>query len=280
MRLFLALVVIVGVTPAFAEPVPAPLTMEGVVRDPAGLAIPGVWIVREGHRNSVGDIPKFRSDANGRFRVEDVPEGRAVLRFMPGDLNIRGGKLVETTGGARDLVVVVEPGPSLVAKIAGYVPPEDGRPRWARLTWEEADGGRVVRYTPIRDDGWLRFVRLPKDQDLELWANAASDRAVHEGGLRPGDPEVAIPSQRGLDVRGKVLVAPGENVHRVSVSATTLSGFKVARGSIEDDGTFVVRNLPAGTYRVSACFTMGAVGLPLVREVAAGTTDVVFDLGG
>lgn len=279
MRLFLVLVVIV-VTRAFAGPAPTPQTIEGVVRDPAGVAIPSVWIVREGHRDSVGGIPQFRSDANGRFRVEDVPEGRAVLRFMPGDLNIRGGKLVETIGGARDLVVVVEPGPNLVATITGYVPPGDDSPRWARLTWEDAAGERVVRYTPIRDDGWLRFVRLPKDRDLELWASAASDRAVYKDGLRPGDVEVSIPSQRGLDIRGKVLVAPGENVHRASVKADTLSGFNVARGSIKDDGAFVIRNLPAGTYRVSACFTMGEVGDPIFKEIAAGTTAVVLDLGG
>lgn len=257
-----------------AQPV---AVVEGLVRDPAGLPIPSVWIAREGYRNRSGGVPWWRTDVHGRFRVDGVSEGKVLLRVVPGDASILTGEVVETSANVRDLVIVVEPGPQLLMRIADYVAPE-GEPRHARLTWAEPDGRRVTRYAPIRKDGWTRFVRLPQDRDLEAWALAKAGRPVRTSSLRAGDTEVRLVAVAGQEIRGKLVVSARDSVRNVGLSAYAHRGFRIGSASIEADGTFVVSDLPEGTYRVSASFESGNVSVPVARELRTGTTDAVLDL--
>jgi hypothetical protein len=251
--------------------------IEGAVRDAEGRPIPGVWIVREGHRDRVGGVPWTRSGSDGRFRVEEVPEGEVRLRVVAGERSLVEGELVRASAGTRDLVVVLDPGPQVLLRIADYVAPK-GEPRYARLFWQEEGGRRVTRFAPIGDDGWTRFVRLPNDRDLEVWALAAANRPVRRAGLRAGDEEVRLVPVVGREIRGKVLVAKGDSIARVGVDAILFPGFRVGRAKVAEDGTFVVSELPEGTYRVTAAFTSGAVSLPVQVDATTGATDVVLDL--
>ena len=253
--------------------------VEGVIQDASGRAMPGVWIAREGHKDRIGGTPWWRSGPDGRFRIDDLPAGKLTLRVVPGEASLSSpaSKLVETEAGTTDLTIVLDPGPQLFLRIADYVDPE-GQPRYARLVWEEPDGRRPVRYAPIRSDGWTRFVRLPADRDLEVWAMAASNRPVHRGGLRTGDEEQRLVPTEGRTIRGRVLPSDPDSLRRIEVVVEAHPRFVVGRARVSADGSFVVSGLPEGTYRVSAAFTSGAVSLPVVQELATGTTDAVFDL--
>jgi hypothetical protein len=260
---------------AFAGEVGA--SIAGVVRDPAGAPIPSVWITREGHRGKAGLVNWYRTDVDGRFKIDGVPAGDVVLRVTPGAATILEGQLVTARAPTKDLVVVVEPGPQLAVRIADYVAPS-GDPRHARLTWTDAGGTRSVRYAPIRKDGWTRFVRLPADRDLELWTIAADGRPVRSGALRTGDAEVRLTPLVGKEIRGKLLVSPRDSTKSPSVRVEAYPGFEAGSAKVQDDKTFVVTNLPQGTYRIAAWFGYGEVSLPVEREVAAGTADVVLDI--
>jgi hypothetical protein len=211
--------------------------------------------------------------------MNGVVEGPVVLRVVLGDASLKEGQLVRTTAGTRDLVVVVEPGPQLALRIAGYVAPS-GDPRHARLVWAEPDGRRVTRYAPIREDGWTRFVRLPAEREVEVWALADAGRPVHRAGLRAGAEEVRVEPVAGREIRGKLLVAPRDAENHVTLRAEVLGhrGFEVGKATVARDGSFVVSDLPEGTYRVSAWFAFGEVSRPVTQDLRTGTTDAVFDV--
>ncbi len=254
-------------------------TVVGVVQDAKGRAIPGVWITREGYRNRTGGVAWWRSGPDGRFRIDGVPEGKLTLRVIPGEANLTSaaGVRVETTAGVADLRVVLDPGPELFLRIEGYVAPP-GEPRYARLVWQEPDGRRPVRYAPIRADGWTRFVRLPSDRDLEVWAVADEGHPVRRGGLRTGEDEQRVLATEGRQIRGRLLVASAESLPRVEVSVEAYPHFAVGRAKIGADGSFVVSELPEGAYRVAAWFARGRVTVPVVKSIESGASDVVFDL--
>lgn len=252
------------------------LSLSGVVSDAAGRPVPAVWIAREGHRNAAGLPTWERTDVAGRFRFDDLPAGDVLLRVVPGEASLLAGEVVRAQAGTTDLVVVVDPGPQLFARIPGYVPPPKDV-TWARLLWSEPDGRRPVRYAPVAPDGRVRFVRLPPDRALELLAVAGAERVVRVFDLRAGETEVEVATQPAQTIRGRAEAEGG--LDRVEVSAEAYPGVRVGKAILAPDGTFTVSGLPAGTYRVKAGRTSGAVTVPVWREAAAGATDVVLKVG-
>ncbi len=268
-----------------ARPVGDPLgSVSGVVKDPAGVPVPSVWIAREGVSNRAGGPHWERSDVDGRFRFEGLPEGKVVLRVAGAVADLRTGFLLETTAGTKDLAVVVDPGPQVIVRIAGYEAPEedDGRyPRgYARLVGTEADGRRLVRYAPISRYGRARFVQLPQDRSFELWAAAGGGRAVRTAGLEAGELEVRVEAKEAQTVSGKVLVGAKDKprIEQAVVTAEAYAGFVVGRVHLAVDGTFSIGDLPDGTYTVVAAFNGGRVAASLPLTVLAGARDVVLDL--
>jgi hypothetical protein len=279
-----AVKVILGVLAAgggalVADPVGEPHGfVSGIVKDPAGVPVPSIWIACKG-------FSVERSDIEGRFRFEGLPEGKVVLRVMgAASPYIRTGFLIETATGTKDLAVVVEPGPQVLVRIAGYEAPHAGERRYpfgyARLAWLEADGSRPVRYAPISKDGRVRFVQLPRDTAFELWAAAGGGRAVRTAGLEASDSEVRVEANEAKKVSGKVLVRAKDNprLRYAAVTAEAYSGFVVSDAHPTADGTFTIGDLPEGTYTVRAAFNAGEVLDSLPVTVPAGAKDVVLDL--
>jgi hypothetical protein len=261
-----------------ASPVAEPKGfVAGFVRDPAGVPVPSIWIAREGFRDRIGGVHWARSDIEGRFRFEGLPDGKVVLRVTGAIADVRTGVLVETTAGTKELAVVVEPGPQVLARIAGYQPPA-GPDRYARLVTPGATDYHSARYAPVSRDGRVRFVQLEKDAPYELWVGAGNGRTVRAGGLLPSDREVSLEPQPGKTITGRVLVGKRHRVERARVTAYAYPGFEVGRATPASDGTFAIQDLPEGTYTVSAGFHAGEVLDSSPVTVAAGAKDLVLEI--
>lgn len=255
---------------------PACLSIAGVIRDEQGRPIPRVWIEVEGYPKPLQSPPAWDSDVHGRFQIDDVPHGPVKLLVTTGDWSTHAKKkVVETRAGVRDLVIVLDPGPQLLLRIVDYLPgPQE---RGARVTWEEPDGKRDWRWTPIRDDGWARFVALPPDRELEVWAEAEINlRHVRARGLKPGQTEQRIERHEVKDIAGKVRGSQALR-ERLDVHVYAHPSFLVARAALLTDGSFRVHGLPPGTYVVGLESFGDKLGPLPRRRVEAGTTDLVID---
>lgn len=276
---------------------PTSLQITGVVRDEQGRPIPAVNIQEEKARRA-GESPRgWRADADGRFQLDGLSPGPVKLLVTIGEGSSARTKVVQTRAGARNLVVVLEPGPSLFLRIVDYVPGQ--QLPWARVTWEEPAVKSERRYVqelraPIRDDGWIRFVALPADREFAFWAQVERHRHVRARGLKPGETEHRIERSEVKDIAGRVrgpeslLESRVDNARgplrehlRVDVFAPPpwggLGCRDVASVRVESDGSFRVRGLPPGTYRLSMDLFDGILG-GVSKQVEAGATDVVIDL--
>jgi hypothetical protein len=253
-----------------------------------------VWIEVEGYPKPLQDPPAWRTDVNGRFQIDDVPQGPATLLVTAGNFWSPSSpkKVIKTRAGVRDLVIVLDPGPQLILRIVGYVPGPVPEARGARVTWEEPDGKRDDRWAPIRDDGWVRFVALPPDREFELWADVeVNRRLVRARGLKPGGAERRIEAHEVKDIAGKVQASeallektyPGNVVgplrKHLTVDVYAHPQFLVAHTRVQDDGSFRLHGLPPGTYHLCVELFHGDFGHPpKCKRVEAGTTDVVIGL--
>jgi hypothetical protein len=274
---------------------PASLPIAGMIRDEQGRPIPAVWIEVEGYPKTLRSPPPWTTDVHGRFQTDDVPRGPVKLLVTAGNRWPRDPKkkVVETQAGVRDLAIVLDPGPQLFLRIVGFVPgPQE---RSARVTWEEPDGKRDVRWAPIRDDGWARFVALPPDRDFELWAEAEVNRRhVRVRGLKPGESERRIEPVEVKDIAGRVRGSQALLQQRIEEARGPLLKhlqvdvyayghrgvvweLPVARTRVGNDGSFRVRGLPSGTYLVDVGTHAGEI-FSVSKPVEAGTTDAIFDL--
>lgn len=253
--------------------------LRGVVRDTDGTPLPAVWLAIDGHRDRAGLQRWTRTDHAGRFEIASPPQGDIDLRVVTGVARLSAGTVQRIRSGTTDVVIELPPMPMVTARILDYVPPE-GDPRHARLTWVDPDGRRVTRHTPIGRDGSLRFVDVPVDTAFELWALAAPERPVRNSGLRAGKGATEVSAVKGERITGRIVLEPGdtESLKRVSVWAHVYPDFEAGRVTLENDGAFVISNLPPGTYVVGAAFTMGAVSDSKEQQVESGATGVELDL--
>ena len=276
---------------------PATLSLAGVVRDDQGQPIPAVWIEVEGHPRPFQVPPAWRTDVRGRFEIHDLPAGPVKLLVTPGDLYSTGAetKVVETRTGVHNLVVVLDPGRQLLLRIVDFVPgPQE---RGARVTWEDPDGKRDHRWAPIRADGWVRFVALPPDRELEVWAEAEINRRhVRARSLKPGPTEQRIERHEVKDIAGRIrgsearlnqrieeAVGPLRERLRVGVYPSTPGGvfwnFQVAHTWVRKDGSFRLHGLPPGAYLVYVGTGAGEI-FGVSEIIEAGTTDAIIDIEG
>lgn len=251
--------------------------LTGIVRDAAGDPLPSVWVHRIGAKNRLGIPVWTRTDIEGRFRIAKPPAGSFSLRLVPGTTSLTDGVVRKFEAAPRRLEIVMDPGPVLDVRIAKYVPTK-GKPRYARVTWMKKDGRRPTRYAPVQDDGCVRFVGVPVDTLLELWALAAPRRPVHVSNLKAGPKPVDVASVEGKTITGVVLGVTAKSVRRASVTAYAREHFKVGRVTLRPSGAFEITDLPPGTYTLRAQFTSGAVSLSPAVTAEAGARDVTLDL--
>lgn len=266
-------------------------TITGVVRDREGNPVSRAWLQVEGRPNHPDTRPKdpsvervftgsgwWDADAQGRFEIDNAPEGPGKLRAVAGDWTLfpQAGTVVDIRGGTRDLVITVETGREIRLKVEPYDPRTARERNGARLVLSHSKYETEFRWAPIAADGSVRFVQLPDNQTFEVWGHATADLPFKESGLVPSKEVRTIRARPGLTISGKILPAKVATEDGPVVRAWVHAGFEVAQGRVATNGTFVIPGLPGGEYTVFAELrSERSAGVSKV--VRAGATDVVLD---
>lgn len=263
-------------------------TITGVIRDQDGEPISRAFVQLD--RESTTSVP-FQwtdADAQGRFELKNVPAGAVRIRAVAGHSRLFSStdKVVESKGGARDLVITLEAGREVRVKIEDFdrydhsgVGSGVGSVPAARLVWDQPrTESRDFRWAPIAKDGSVRFVQLPDKPSFEVWGRASLDRPFKKSGLKPSKNVTVIRTVRGLRISGKILPAKVAVEDDPRVDALPYPGLRVGYGRIESDGTFVIRGLIEGEYEVfCALRNKRKMGMFAYKTVRAGATDVELD---
>ena len=130
--------------------------------------------------------------------------------------------------------------------------PALGARNGARLIWD-ANPGAVIedfRWALIAEDGSVRFVQLPDKPSFEVWGRVSVDRPFKASGLVSSKEVKVIRPTRGLTISGRIVPAKVAVEDDPTVYARAYPRFTAAEGVVNPDGTFVIRGLPEGEYRV------------------------------
>ncbi len=249
------------------------LTVVGTVRAVNGAPVAGVQLARGSATDRVA-----RSDAQGRFELGPVDAGKVVATAPD-------GREVETrvTGGPGE-TVRWDPVLTEEATLRGVVVDEHGGalrgwrvsahhdtwPGWTRAAETDAGGRFAIHGCP--------------DQPLRVELRAAADHALPAlvvDGLRTGPEEHRLsPPSRRATVRGSFAGLRGATPFLQQIGTAQrvrLTAGPGAEVALDDDGAFVLSDVPPGRYRIVA---LGApFGWLQVRafELAGGDE---LDLGG
>jgi hypothetical protein len=210
-------------------------------------------------------------DSEGRFVLDGLAPGlvvvTAALLGVPdaGTVDARA----TVAAGAQDVVLVVDPGPTLVVRAEGRAFPAADDARRVGGGWTEArlfdegPGGAAVHGHV--EGGALVFRRLRPGRPYTLWIpwtpeaggtylETGSSLAVGE---RTVELEPGAPIRGGID-RSRVLPHhwTGSGPERESVNA--VRGSVVVRGRMTDGGEIEFPPLPAGRWRIEAKIVDGA----------------------
>lgn len=224
----------------------APRILLGQVSDPEGRPISGARVVVE-HNGKV--VTSGRSDAQGAYRVRDVPPRPSRIRaeatgFEP---------LVESRPkfpAGRDVRkdLVLRPIPGLRGLVVSAGSPVVG----AQLTLHTEGTMRPTGFTRS-DEGGRFFLPWPDDGATFLMARHNQHGFVREQVSGPGEVVIELPA--GGFIEGRVVDQSGQGVERFSVSASPLvrgTGGAPAQSFEGSDGTFRLGPLAAGPLEVWA----------------------------
>ncbi|MBN2490382.1 MAG: carboxypeptidase regulatory-like domain-containing protein [Planctomycetes bacterium] len=265
--------------------------IEGVLqKEDGGLLPENVRVIadKEGERRHMLARPDRVAEVarDGRFRIEGVPAGvpvRVIAVEVMRQL-AESEPLTLYAGETRRDVRLTLPA---TGSIAGRVTGPDGQPVAGARVSVRPSGDTlpvpVARQT-TGADGRYTLERVPPGRHtIHVSANEFA-HATRDCTLEKPEPLNGVDFQlsSGLSIGGVVRDTNGHPVARVSVSASPASGAISAIGhaTTDENGQFLVKNLAAGTYRIS-CFSPD-YGPPMSGDrtvfAAAGTADVALVL--
>lgn len=220
------------------------------------------------------------TDADGRFRMDDVPDGEVKVEVTHADF-VR--TVVPVKQPADGLVLSVEP----ALAIAGTVRIAGGGPvAKASVTLRRDDDTRneTWRSTNSDADGRFRIGGLSSGtytlSITQPWEGSASARPWEKAGVAAGTTDLAVEMEAAASIAGRLLDAAGNPVAAGSVQAFSETGERYTPSDrTKDDGSFCVRGLGTGTY---ALIAHAREGSPLLKNkvtgVAPGTTGLEIRL--
>jgi protocatechuate 3,4-dioxygenase beta subunit len=276
---------------------PAEKSISGVVRDPDGKPVRGAAVVAAdatqasnvswAFRSEGGDLPRARTDAEGRFRLGGLGDGEvSVFVQPPPDFPAPDG--VPARGGQSDLVITLTPGTAVTLTVldeAGAPVPGASVSTHVADERRAGDPWRAPRDGPSgRADasGAVRLRGLDVRKRYHLGVNGPTAEWMPHTVAEWSPRDVTIRLARGLKVAGVVRDLAGKPLAGISIYRAI--GENSWGGGIATDaeGRFELRDLAAGEVVVRAAVRGMGPGGPgagvAEARVRAGATDVVLTL--
>jgi len=277
---------------------PVEATVTGVVRDPDGAPVRGAVVIaatEEQGRNlegaftrDGGDLPRARTDADGRFRLGGLADGAEVDVHVAPPPDFPRPEPVRVRGGQQDVVVTLVPGTAVVVTVLD----EAGAPvqgatvnttvveeRRDEASWrlpQSGPQGRADATGAVR----LRGLDLRKRYGLAVDGPAEGWLTSRREAWSPKNETVRL--ARALKVAGVVRDPAGRPLAGVQVSLRVGEGSWRGGATTDAAGRFELDGLPAGevVLRVAVGAMGGTVVGPGEAEVRthAGATDVAITL--
>ncbi|MBL9086463.1 MAG: carboxypeptidase regulatory-like domain-containing protein [Planctomycetia bacterium] len=170
-----------------------------------------------------------------------------------------GSGEVSVVAPRADVVVVVHPTVALHGRVVG------GSVQGIAL-WNPAEGNPGPR-APLDADGRFALRGLPPRPGLLYITDGVGDRYVLVDRVSPGEAPLELAWSDGAAIEGRVVGLPAQT----SVGIEAVAGAFTAGASTSVDGTFRIRALPPGRYRLrlAGSYRGGS------EDVAAGTSGVL-----
>jgi len=267
---------------------PPSLTIEGRVESQAGAGVPGAMVsLSSRNRNfvaGVGGMPTAQTDADGKFVLEGVSEGK--FRIWAQAAEFASGTRVDAQGGADDVLITLAPG----LTISGVVKDTEGNP---------VTGMPVsARKTDRRDDNWWWWggsqAYTAPDGTFEMrgmaegvytlsvsarwqWGREVNAQDTTLAGVRAGRDDVEIVIEAGKIIEGRVV----DNHEKPVTTGWVNANFEGSNNrnnwrdqryaTVRADGTFRIVGLKPGPYTLGVS---GSFQYAIQKGVAAGSRDV------
>lgn len=246
--------------------------VSGSIRDAAGKPVAGARLLRKTGETSWSGAP---TNGDGTFRVTGLEAGPVTLRASApgaaGRQEAAPGSEITVAAGTENVVLTVDPGLSLVVKVANLADRKGEAAqglwalllRWEENRWTNADsqwdqqGGGSITFRGLKPDQRYAVWIAPQNDDLFGWA---SD-------VRPG--ELTLRLERGGSIRGRVLGPSGVTQRRVWASGEF--GQSVS-AHVDAEGRYELKGLPDGRWKVQAAGRSGEQSLRAEGEATVGGT--------
>lgn len=219
-----------------------------------------------------------QTDANGRYRLEDVPPGRyyvtaglvAAPTYHPGTADPVAASIVTVTAGAAltgyDFTTRVSTGVRVQGRVL-LTTPVTGVPSPQQVVLN----GIQSFQAPIDADGGFEFRRIPPG--TYRISPVPSGGFPSGASLVVGDKDisgVAVAVSQMIFVSGRVVTEDGSPLPNVNASAVARMASLTSSSSIQQGGTFALR-LTKGEFQISVA------GLPpgyALKSIAKGNTNL------
>jgi len=216
-------------------------TVRGVVHGPSGEPLRGatVW-----GREPDGEWCQLgRSARDGTFVLIGRKAGSLALRATPpgASWSEEGVEEVTVRGGARGVVLRMDPGLSLIVRIRKL--PESDCTQ-AELASETQPG--IRRWNVSSDPSILCFHGLEPGDRWTLRIAGAGNLALRKTGVRSDAETIEVKLESGKSIGGRIVLPTGAARVRVWAESSTLS----VLGTVDAEGRFQIPGLPEGTWRV------------------------------
>jgi hypothetical protein len=263
----------------------------GRVTDPQKKGLAGIWIYanpeqKDGKQPEGAEPRNVRTRDDGTFQVaglSDVATYQLTVQAnqgwdMSGGGGLKNAVLKGITVGTANLEVVLEEG----LTITGTVVDAEGKPvansyLQAMLMNADGKGSRMSRNAMTDDKGAFTISGLETgDCQISMmeWGGPGGQLIIQNGDKVPaGSRDVQLVASKGLTITGTVVDESNSAVKGAGISANPKTGGRSRSGRVNQDGTFEITGLAAGTsYKLMANAQGRALGK--ADDVASGSAGV------
>lgn len=230
-----------------------------------------------------GGLAHGQTDGDGRYRLNGVPQGPAMIIVQLGHRQV--SKSIDVAAGTQTVDLVVDDG----FEVSGRVIDTAGHPvPGAGLTLAATESGQRRIFMPSSEaavsgsDGSFTLQDVAAGHYLltaakEGYAQASTPEPFEVAGSVAG---IELELTRGATLRGRILGLEEEDLGDVAVQAVGggMVSIGVQQGIVDFEGSYTVPHLGPGSWNVTA--RLGDTGRQASGQltVAAGETEVVLDL--